>query len=236
MDRRNKLLALLAPDDLASLEPHLKRVELQLGQVLAEACQPIHQVYFPHSGIISFVVQMSDGQMVETGMIGHDGVMGAIQVFAGKISQNKVLVQAPGEAAVIDADKMQQAVADNAGIRTLLAKHEQFFIAQVQQSVGCNASHAVQPRVCRWLSRMYDLVGPEFPLTQEFMSQMIGVRRTSVSLVASQLQDEGLITYRRGQIRILDVAQLKAAACECYRAVNAHYQRVFDRQLGFAAM
>jgi CRP-like cAMP-binding protein len=225
---QNRLLNLLAAADLARLAPHFKIVELKPGQVLAEPDEVIKEVYFPHSGIISFVVEMSDGHMVETGMVGRDGVMGAIQVFAGKVSQNKVLVQAPGEASVIDADEMQRAVAENAGLRTLLAMHEQFFIAQVQQSVGCNAAHRVAPRVCRWLSRMYDLVGDQFPLTQEFLAQMIGVRRTSVSMVASELQQAGLITYRRGQIRIEDVAKLKASACECYEAVSTHYQKLFS--------
>jgi CRP-like cAMP-binding protein len=163
-------------------------------------------------------------------MVGRDGVMGAIQVFAGKVSQSKVIVQVPGEASVIDADKMQKAVAENVGIRTLLAVHEQFFIAQVQQSVGCNATHRVEPRVCRWLARMHDLVGEEFPLTQEFLAQMIGVRRTSVSLVAGELQEAGLLTYRRGQVRIEDVAKLKASSCECYGAVKMHYQKLFPDQ------
>jgi CRP-like cAMP-binding protein len=226
----NRLLNLLAPGDIAKLSPHLRRIELHGEQVLAEPFQEIKEVYFPHSGIISFVVEMSDGHMVETGMVGRDGVMGAIQVFAGKVSQSKVIVQVPGEASVIDANQMQRAVADQVGIRTLLAMHEQFFIAQVQQSVGCNATHHVEPRVCRWLARMYDLVGPEFPLTQEFLAQMIGVRRTSVSMVAGKLQEAGLIAYRRGQIQILDVPKLKASSCECYAAVKVQYEKLFPAQ------
>jgi CRP-like cAMP-binding protein len=218
---------MLAPADLAQFASDLKVVDMTQGEVLAEAHEPIRQVYFPHSGIVSFVVEMSDGHMIETGMVGRDGVMGAIQVLDGKISPNKVLIQAPGVASVIDAEKMRSVTAENAGIRAVLAKHEQFFIAQIQQSVGCNASHTVEPRVCRWLARMYDLVGEEFPLTQEFMAQMIGVRRTSVSLVATQLQEAGLITYRRGHVRIVDVEKLRAAACECYGAVNQHYEKVF---------
>jgi CRP-like cAMP-binding protein len=227
MHTRNRLLSLLDPADLAELASHLKTVELTHGQVLAEAQQPIHQVYFPHSGIISFVVEMSDGHMIETGMTGHDGVLGAIQVLDGNISPNKVLIQASGVASVIDADRMREITAANAGVRALLGKHELFFIAQIQQSVGCNAVHTVEPRVCRWLSRMYDLVGEEFPLTQEFMGQMIGVRRTSVSLVAAQLQERGLIEYHRGRVRIIDIEKLKAAACECYGVVNAHYASMF---------
>lgn len=223
----NKLLSLLSPEDLEQVAHHFTVVPITQGQVLAEPHEAIKHAYFPHSGIVSFVVEMSDGQFIETGMIGRDGAMGGIQALDGKVSPNKVLIQAPGKASIIPIDKLKTIAASNESVRSLLAAHEQFFFAQVQQSVGCNASHTVEKRVCRWLSRMTDLVGDEFPLTQEFLSQMIGVRRTSVSLVAGQLQEAGLIKYRRGQIGILDVAKLKAASCECYDAVNGHYERFF---------
>jgi CRP-like cAMP-binding protein len=109
----------------------------------------------------------------------------------------------------------------------MLAKHEQFFVAQVQQSAGCNASHTVEARMCRWLLRMHDLAGPELPLTQEFLGQMMGVRRTSVSLVAGTLQEAGHIAYRRGHVRIVNVERLREVACECYEAVNTHYAKIF---------
>jgi CRP-like cAMP-binding protein len=227
MHTPNKLLSLLSPEDLNLVAGHFRVVNIAHGQVLAEAHEAIEHAYFPHSGILSFVVEMDDGQLIETGMIGHDGVMGAIQALDGKVSPNKILVQAPGQASVIPVDKLKIAAAANGGLRSLLAKHEQFLLAQVQQSVGCNANHTVERRVCRWLSRITDLVGDEFPLTQEFMAQMIGVRRTSVTHVASQLQDAGLIKYRRGRIHVLNVTKLKAASCECYEAVNGHYEKIF---------
>jgi CRP-like cAMP-binding protein len=198
------------------------------GQVLAEPHQAIKHLYFPHGGIVSYVVEMSDGSMIETGMIGRDGVMGAIQALDERVSPNKVMVQAPGRAFVIDADVMRTAIASSTSLRVMLAKHEQFFIAQIQQSVACNALHTVEARMCRWLLRMYDLTGPELPLTQEFMAQMMGVRRTSVSLVANQLQSDGLIAYRRGHVRIVDVEKLKQVACECYEAVNEQYKKIFQ--------
>jgi hypothetical protein len=122
---------------------------------------------------------------------------------------------------------MRKAVADNTPLRMMLAKHEEFFIAQVQQSVGCNACHQVEQRICRWLSRMYDLIGAEMPLTQEFLAQMMGVRRTSVSLVAAELQEKGLINYRRGRVIVTNAEGLRATSCECYGAVNSHYHRIF---------
>ena len=146
---KNRLLALLPPQDLALFASRLQVVEMTQGQVLAEQHRPIERVYFPHSGIISYVVAMSDGNMIETGMVGRDGVMGGIQVLDEKVSPNRIMVQVPGEASVIDADQMREAVAASIPLRVMLAKHEQFFIAQVQQSVGCNATHLVEPRFCR---------------------------------------------------------------------------------------
>jgi CRP-like cAMP-binding protein len=223
---KNQLLALLVPEDLELFAAHLRIVEMPHGQVLAEQYKLIERVYFPHSGIISYVIEMSDGDMIETGMIGRDSVMGAIQVLDEKVSPNKVMVQAPGVASVIDAEKMREAVAASVPLRVMLAKHEQFFIAQVQQSVGCNARHSVEARMCRWLLRMRDLVGPDLPLTQEFLAQMMGVRRTSVSLVAGEMQEKGLIRTRRGHVHIENVAKLRETSCECYEAVNTHYEKI----------
>jgi CRP-like cAMP-binding protein len=227
LHNQNQLLRLLSPEALALIVPKLKTVPITLGQVLGHPQQDIQNVYFPHSGIISYVVEMTDGNMVETGMVGHDGVAGAIQALDDPLSPNKIMVQAPGTASIIDVDELRRAVAESTPLRVMLARHEQFFIAQVQQSVGCNASHLVEPRMCRWLSRMYDLIGPEMPLTQEFLGQMMGVRRTSVSLVAGQLQEVGLIKYRRGHVSITDPERLRGASCECYAAVNSHYLRIF---------
>jgi CRP-like cAMP-binding protein len=223
----NKFLTLLSPEDIGLFADSLRTVEMPHGQVLAEPHQPIEKMYFPHGGIVSYVVGMKDGNMIETGMIGRDGVMGAIQALDEKVSPNKIMVQVPGQASVIDIDVMRKAIERSASLRMMLAKHEQFFLAQVQQSVGCNASHNVEPRMCRWLLRMHDLVGSEMPLTQEFLAQMMGVRRTSVSLVAAQMQERGLISYRRGHVRIVDVEKLKHTSCECYEAVNIQYTKIF---------
>ena len=112
--------------------------------------------------------------------------------------------------------------------RGLLVKYEQFFLSQVQQTAACNAVHDVQARTCKWLLRMHDLVGVDLELTQEFLAQMLGVRRTSVSLVANTLQNAGLIRYSRGRIEITDLAGLRAASCECYGRVKMHYDRLLD--------
>jgi CRP-like cAMP-binding protein len=170
---------------------------------------------------------MGDGNMIETGMVGRDGVMGGLQALDEKISPNKIMVQVPGRASVVDVDIVRRAVDASPSLRVMLAKHEQFFVAQIQQSAGCNACHTVESRMCRWLLRMYDLTGPELPLTQEFLGEMMGVRRTSVSLVAGQLQEAGLIKYRRGHVQVANVERLKEVACECYEAVNTQYTIIF---------
>src|SRR5215204_832836 len=227
MHSANKFLTLLQPADLALFADHLHVVEMPHGQVLAEPHQLIEKLYFPHSGIVSYVVGMSDGNMIETGMVGRDGVMGALQALDEKVSPNRIMVQVPGNASVVDIEVMRKAIDGSPSLRVMLAKHEQFFVAQIQQPAGCNASHSVEARMCRWLLRMYDLTEPELPLTQEFLAQMMGGRRTSVSLVASGLQDTGVITYRRGHVRVANVEKLKKMACECYEAVNMRYKKIF---------
>jgi CRP-like cAMP-binding protein len=224
----NKILATFGADSLARIRAHLRVVKITQGQVLAEAHQPLEHIYFPHSGIVSYVVAMADGQMIETGMVGRDSVVGGLQALDGNLVPNSILVQGPGAASIIETDKMKSVVDTDPAVRGLLAKHELFMMAQVQQSVGCNASHVAEQRVCRWLARMYDLMGPDFALTQEFMAQMIGVRRTSVSLVAGQLQEAGLITYKRGHLHVVDIEGLRRAACECYATTNIHREQIFD--------
>jgi CRP-like cAMP-binding protein len=228
MHTANKFLTMLSPTDLALFSNDLRIVEMSQGQVLAEPHQPVEHLYFPHGGIVSYVVAMADGSMIETGMVGRDGMMGAVQALDDKVSPNKIMVQAPAQASVLNIEVMRRAIDASPSLRMMLAKHEQFFIAQIQQSAGCNATHSVPARMCRWLLRMHDLTGPELPLTQEFMAQMMGVRRTSVSLVAGELQDAGLIAYRRGHVRIVNLEKLREVSCECYEAVNTHYTKIFQ--------
>jgi CRP-like cAMP-binding protein len=226
---KNLILSRASRIDLEDLRPHLRIVELTHGEVLAESRERVQQVYFPHSGIISCVVQMVDGSAIESGMIGYDGVFGATQALDDKISLHKVMVQVPGWATVVDAHHCRAVAQSSPDFLNLLAKHDSFFLGQVQQTAGCNALHDVEQRMCKWLVRMHDLVGPELPLTQEFMAQMMGVRRTSVTGVASQLQKEGLIAYRRGKVTILSMALVQERACECHVAVREQYTDLFGK-------
>jgi CRP-like cAMP-binding protein len=227
MPYNNRILARASPVDLEDLRPHLRMIELEHGRVIAESRQRLNQVYFPHGGILSCIVELEDGAAIETGMIGNDGVFGAAQALDDKLSLHKVVVQVPGTATVIDAERLKDVAQSSPDLLALLIKYEQFFLGQVQQTTACNALHNVEQRMCKWLVRMDDLVGGELPLTQEFLAQMMGVRRTSVTTVATQLQKEGLISYRRGKINILSMELVEQRACECQRTVRELYVEMF---------
>lgn len=223
----NMLLNTLPAKTFAAIEPHLKTVELVHGEILGEAGDSITRVYFPHSGVISLVVELSVGDMIETAMVGRDGALNISSALDGKVSLNKAIVQLAGAASTIDVDQLRKIVREFDAFRSLLIRHEQVLFAQSQQSAACNASHSVEARMCRWLLRMRDLAAAaDLMLTQEFLAQMLGVRRPSVSLVANTLQKAGLIKYRRGNIRLLDIAGLNDGSCECYGTVKAHYDRM----------
>jgi Crp-like helix-turn-helix domain len=225
----NRLLDTLPPGVFAAVQPHLKTVDLLFGDVVAETNRQVERVYFPHQGVISLVVEMSVGEMIETAMVGRDGVANATSSLDGKVALHKGIVQVAGEASVINPDILRQLADDSGLFRSLIIRHEQVLLAQAQQSAGCNASHRVEARMCRWLLRMRDLTGSDdLTLTQEFLAQMLGVQRSSVSAVAGTLQEAGWIRYRRGNIRILDPEALKGGACECYEAVRHHYNRLLN--------
>jgi CRP-like cAMP-binding protein len=223
----NRILNSLPQNIFAAVEPHLRIVNLPFGDVIAETDEIVSTVYFPHSGIISLVVEMEIGDMIETAMVGRDGVVNATSALDGNISRHRGLVQSEGAASVISPGALRKLADEFTPFRSILIRHEQVLLAQAQQSAGCNASHTVEARMCRWLLRIRDLnQSNEMKLTQEFLGQMLGVRRTSVSLVASTLQQAGWIKYRRGSIQITDVEGLKSGVCECYAKVFSHYERL----------
>jgi hypothetical protein len=223
----NRILNALPQNIFAGAAPHLTAVELKFGAVVAETGARVERVYFPHTGVVSLVVEMKVGEMIETAMVGRDGVVNGTSALDGKVSLHKGIVQVAGTGSAIASDALRNLANEFEPLRSLLIRHEQVLFAQAQQSAGCNASHTVEARMCRWLLRIRDLTGSdEMELTQEFLAQMLGVRRTSVSLVAGTLQKAGFIKYRRGHIQLLDIAQLQAGACECYETVKSNYERL----------
>jgi CRP-like cAMP-binding protein len=229
----NRLLASLPPHVGRELKPYLRLHEFGRGELLAEAGKPVHAVFFPHSGIVSMVVELSDGAAVETAMVGRDGVVNAASAMTGALSINKAVVQLEGHASVIQAPLVAKFADACRELRSLLICHEHVLFAQAQQSAACNASHLIEARLCRWLLRTRDLAGSdELKITQDFMAQMLGVTRPTLSHAAGALQDAGLIEIRRGLSRLLDPEGLKAAACECYETVRAHHERMLAPDTG----
>jgi CRP-like cAMP-binding protein len=224
---KNNIFNKISAVDLEDLRPHLQVVALRHGQVIAESRQRVRQVYFPHGGILSCVVELESGWSIESGMIGNDGVFGASLALDSKVSLHKVIVQVPGNATVVDAEHLKAVAHSSPDFLALLMKYEQFFLGQVQQTTACNALHRVEARMSKWLIRMHDLVGDELPLTQEFLAQMMGVRRTSVTEVAHGMQTEGLISYRRGKLRILNLDLVQKRSCECAETVRDLYIELF---------
>jgi CRP-like cAMP-binding protein len=224
---KNLLLNLLAPSDLKILEPHLKPARFEQHDVLFEADERIGHVYFPAGGVVSLVITLSSGEVIEAAMVGMDGVVGASAALDGKTSLSRGIVQLGGEIVVCNIDALKSAALQSQKLLALLIRHEQTVYAQAQQSAACFATHQVEARLCRWLLRARDLSGSDnLPFTQEYLAEMLGVRRTSVTAVAHTLQEAGLIKYARGKIQIVDAKGLQESACECYGSVKAHYQKL----------
>jgi CRP-like cAMP-binding protein len=223
----NRLLASLAAADREQLLPHLRSVDLPQEMILFEAGAAISRVFFPHAGVVSLVVELGSGEMIEAAMIGREGVVGSLSALDSNISISRAIVQIAGAASVIEVEHVRHLAERSSAFRTTLIRHEQILLAQSQQSAACNAIHTIEARLSRWLLRCRDLTESEdLPLTQEFIAQMLGVRRTSVSIVANTLQQAGLIKYKRGHIRVLDLEALRESACECYWTVKSLSERL----------
>jgi len=224
MTGRNLILQSLSASDLSLLEPHLKPIDLQQQKVLYEAGDTVNAVYFPYTAVVSLVVTLSTGEMIEAAMVGRDGVVAASAAMDGKISLCRAIVQIGGNGSTCPADTLKKAALQSETLHSLLIRHEQTVYAQAQQSAACNITHTVEARLARWLLRARDLSQDDaLPFTQEFLGEMLGVRRTSVSLVAHTLQQAGMIKYSRGRIQIVNLEALTETACECYGTIKKHY-------------
>ena len=217
----NRLLAALPDEVFTHLEPDLRQLTLPQGVVCYGAGDPIDQVYFPHTGMISQLIATGDGDMVETSSIGREGAVGLQCGLGSRLSFTRATVQIPGRFSAISAARFEHAASGNAGLRDLIMHYTETLWAEAQQNAACNAIHDGSSRLCRWLLQCADRTGSEqLLLTQEFLAEMLGVRRTTVTLLAQELQKKGIVRYSRGRIAILDRPALKACACECYEAVK----------------
>ena len=201
-----------------------RELELTAGQLIYEADARVDLVYFPRGSIISLVSSLSTGQSVEAAMVGRDGIIGASAALDGKISLSKAVVQIGGPATVCTPDAFKSAAMKSERLHSVIIRHEQAVYAQAQQSVACNVTHQVGSRLARWMLRARDLSKSDtLPFTQEFLAEMLGVQRTSISPVANSLQQAGLIKYTRGSIQITNAGGLRDVACECYDTVKQRY-------------
>jgi len=227
---RNRLLAALPPKDFSLIASDLKDIDLAQGVVLQEAGEPVEHVYFPQTGMISLLAVMQDGREVETATVGREGGVGTITGLGSRVSPHRSVVQIEGSASRIPAAKFQAAVNASAAIRDIAVRYSDSLMMMVQQSAGCNALHNLESRLCRWLLQTRDRNDSnQIPLTQEFLAQMLGVRRTTLTLIAQGLQSDGLIRYRRGHIEIVNRSGLEARACECYGVIRRQSEAVFPQ-------
>ncbi len=230
---RNRLLAALPPGDFALLAPSLRPVRLDLRQTLHEPEWPIEAVYFPERGMVSLLARLEDGAAQEVGLVGREGVVGLAVALGAESVGTEALVQAEGEALRLGADELRAAFGRGAGLRDLLLRYMQALHAQVTQTAACNGRHAVDERLARWLLMAHDRAdGDEFPMTQEFMAMMLGVRRAGVSVAAAVLKKAGVIGHAYGRVTVLDRAGLEGASCECYGAVARQFERLLGRPAG----
>jgi CRP-like cAMP-binding protein len=217
----NRLLAALRPSDLSLLQPHLKQIMLEKGMRLQEQGDRVEQAYFPLSGTISLLAVMGDGQAIETAIVGREGTVGAISGLGPWHAASRAVVTVPGTAWVIATSRLQDAVRQNEHLRNILLHYKETLLAQVQQTAGCNALHNAEERLARRLLQTRDRIDSDrMPLTQDLLSQMLGLRRSTVTVVAGVLQTVGCIRYRRGYLEIIDRSALEQMACDCYDTIR----------------
>ena len=216
----NKLLASLPRDHFDRLAPHLSTVTLQQGLVLFEAGDEVDQIYFPHYGMLSLLAVLRDGKAIETATVGREGVVGAMAGLGLYKSLVRVVVQMPMGGSRIAATHFRTIAAVSDPVRDLCIRYNEVLLSQARVTAACNALHPIEARFCRWLLQSADRAASDtVELTQEFLAEMLGVRRTSVTEVASRVQNAGVITYSRGVIKILDRPALMRMSCECYETL-----------------
>jgi CRP-like cAMP-binding protein len=223
----NRILANLPVADYQRLRAKLQPTLFRKGQSLHEADAPISHVYFPRNGVASVVARMDEGGTVEVATIGNEGVVGLAAYLGDGRAPMEVFVQIPGEAVRMDADAFRHEIRAGGALRDGIRRYAQALLTQVGQSAACNRVHPIDERCARWLLMSHDrIVGNEIRLTQEFLAEMLGVRRAGVSRAAGLLKRRKVIDYRRGQIHVLDRKGLEKAACECYAFIRAHHDRL----------
>src|SRR5438105_1530929 len=223
---RNQILMRLNRDDYDRLRPHLDEVSLSFKQAIYEPRRRINYVYFPENGVISVLTQLEDGSAIETGTVGNEGMVGLSAVFDINTTSCRAFCQVPGQAIRLKAEIVLAERQRGGPFAELLMRFANATIAMLAQSVACNRAHALEERMCRWLLMTHDRVGADsFPLTQESLAKMLGVRRPTANLAGTSLQRAGLIRNTRGRITIINRKGLEEASCECYFQIRDEFAR-----------
>lgn len=227
--RKNRLLAALPDVEYERLIPHLNPVSLPFGKVLIEPEEPITDVYFPHKAVVSLLTIMESGSSVEVGIVSNEGMVGIPIILGSNQSSTKAIVQVPDGGLQMKADVLKSEFDRGGLLQDILLRYFQTLYTQVSQGAACNRLHTLEQRLARWLLTISDrMESDDFALTQEFIAQMLGVRRSGVTVAAKTLSQERIIHYSRGNISIQNRKALEATSCECYQVMKDE----FDRLLG----
>jgi CRP-like cAMP-binding protein len=222
--RGNAILAQLPPNEFDRIARAAQVVHMDVGGQVYEPGTSIPDVYFPLTAVFSLVAVADEQVRIEVATVGHEGMVGLPLFLGAASSPQAAFCQIAGAAVRLRAEELRRALSDDGGLHRALNRLTQATMVQIAQNVVCNGSHQLKQRAARWLLTTEDRVGrSEFPLTQQFLAQMLGARRPTVSKVARRLSDEGLISYVRGVMRILDRAGLERASCPCYRIVRSEF-------------
>lgn len=225
--RRNRLLAAIPRSEQERLAGDLEPVELAAETPIYGVDEPIGHVYFPVDCVISLAAPLDDGTLVEVASTGVEGVVGLPAFLGAKTSPHQAFCQVPGHAVRMEIEALHRFFTDDGVLHTLMHRYTQAVMVLLGQNAACNQSHTINERCARWLAQTHDRVGRDtFSLKQEFLAQMLGVARASVSLSAQALQQEGIIGYSRGQINVIDAERLRAAACGCYDLVRREFEQL----------
>lgn len=227
--RGNRLLSMLPEETYRLLRPQLKTVHMEFKQVLFERGSPIEYVYFPVTSVFSVLTFMRNGTAVEVATVGNEGFAGIDVLIGGDTASDTTICQVAGDSLRLPASVFRDAIGSDTPLRRIAQRYLQTYLNQISQSVACNRLHTIEERFSRWVLMTHDRVGKDgFHLTHEFLADMLGVHRPSVSLVANTFQQAGLIKYSRGSLTILDRARLEEASCECYSSVKTRFERILD--------
>jgi CRP-like cAMP-binding protein len=230
LETRNYILRALTAADSAALEPHLTLVVLASGEVVYEPDYEVDWVWFPSTAVLSVVTVMKDGRTVESDTVGRESAVGILAALSKAVSTSRTFTQIPGDALRLSAARLRRQANDSAHLRNLLVRHALANLAQAHQSVACNALHDVSARVCRWLLMSQDRTASDVVcLTQQYLAFMVGVQRTTVTHLLTELAGAKIIAKRRGRIEILDRGALEARVCECYETVQSNFAQLIGK-------